>query len=228
MPKNRKPAAIAGSAPCKTPAGRQGPNRIFLLSPANIAGDRAKLILNAAAQFALARRLRETGAPLGEVFSFISGLYFRGKLAYAQAFAAPGPDLPGALVITASGGLVPPETIVTIERLRKLSAGALDPADARYHGPLARDARLVAEAARPECQIVLLGSIATLKYLTPLLKVFGERLCFPAEFIGRGDLSRGGLLLRCARAGVQLTYAPVANAIRHGPRPPRLPALPRR
>ena len=45
-------------------------------------------------------------------------------------------------------------------------------------------------------QFVLLGSVATDKYVGPLLDVFGDRLYFPATFAGRGDMSRGGLLLR--------------------------------
>lgn len=204
-----------------------GSERVFLLSPANIAGIRAKLLLNQNAEFELARRFRAEGAPLGEVFSFISGLYFRGKFAYARAFAAPRSEVPGSLVITACGGLIPPETQITMERLREISAADVDLTDDRYSEPLVRDAHILAKAAGPECQIVLLGSIATPKYLRPLLKIFGERLCFPREFIGRGDLSRGGLMLRCTRVGVQLTYAPVAEAPRHGRRPPKLEPLTR-
>jgi len=41
-------------------------------------------------------------------------------------------------------------------------------------------------------------------------------------FVGRGDMSRGGLLLRSVRYEVELDYVPVAGAVRHGPRPPRL------
>jgi hypothetical protein len=36
-------------------------------------------------------------------------------------------------------------------------------------------------------------------------------------------MSRGGLLLRCARAGTELPYVGVRDAVRRGPRPPRLP-----
>ncbi len=198
------------------------PGRIFLLSPANSAGPRARLLLSGDGEFDLARRVRRRGAPLGEVFRFISGLYFRGKLAYAQAFAVPHDGLRGVYVITASGGLIPPETVVTVEKLRKLSAVDLDPANARYHRPLVRDARILSALTGPECQVVLLGSVATEKYVKPLVDTLGERLYFPAEFVGRGDLSRGGLMLRCVRAGLQLTYVPVMSAVRHGPRPPRL------
>ncbi|HEY2931322.1 MAG TPA: hypothetical protein VGK99_06200 [Acidobacteriota bacterium] len=58
-----------------------------------------------------------------------------------------------------------------------------------------------------------------------LLSVFGERLLFPAEFLGRGDMSRGGLMLRCARSGSELTYVAVSGAVRNGPRPPKLEPL---
>jgi hypothetical protein len=76
-----------------------------------------------------------------------------------------------------------------------------------------------------EDRVVLLGSVATDKYVGPLLDVFGDRLLFPATFAGRGDMSRGGLLLRCARTGVQLDCVAVRGAVRHGPKPPRLPRL---
>ena len=69
--------------------------RVYLLSPAHSGGKRAGLLMRGGANFELARRLRSAdGAPLGEIFAFMSGLYFRGKLAYANAFARPpaGPD----------------------------------------------------------------------------------------------------------------------------------------
>lgn len=69
---------------------------------------------------------------------------------------------------------------------------------------------------------MLLGSIATDKYCGVLLEVFGPRLRFPAEFVGRGDMSRGGLLLRAARSGTELRYVRVLDAVRRGPRPARL------
>jgi hypothetical protein len=55
-----------------------------------------------------------------------------------------------------------------------------------------------------------------------LLEALGDRLLFPSEFVGRGDMSRGGLMLRCVRENRELEYAPVAGATRHGKRPPRL------
>jgi len=59
----------------------------------------------------------------------------------------------------------------------------------------------------------------------PLLDVFGDRLLFPATFAGRGDMSRGGLLLRCAQSGTPLECVPVRGAVRHGPKPAKLPRL---
>jgi hypothetical protein len=203
-------------------------HRIFLLSPANVSGARAKLIFRDNAAFPLALRLRDGGLSLGESFSFISGLYFRGKLAYAQAFAQPPPHAQGArgaMVITACGGLLPAETLITREDLYKISSASVSLSEARYRIPLERDARLLADEIGPRCEVVLLGSVATPKYVDPLLMIFGERLLFPAEFAGRGDMSRGGLMLRCVQTGVQLNYVPVATANRHGARPPKLPPL---
>lgn len=200
--------------------------RIFLLSPANARGIRAQLILREGASFPLALQLRDGRMTLGEAFSFISGLYFRGKLAYARAFAQPPPNTPGALVITTCGGLLPPEMPITREALCAISSAPVSISEERYRIPLERDANLIAEHIGRGCEVVLLGSIATPKYAEPLLKIFGERLLFPAEFAGRGDMSRGGLMLRCARSGEQLSYVPVATAKRHGARPPKLPPAP--
>jgi hypothetical protein len=205
------------------------PNRIFLLSPAYCSGERARLFMNPRAEFELARRLRSPeGAPIGDVFSFLSGLYFRGKLAYAREFASPPAGLPGALVITPNEGLRSPDEPVTVARLKRFARGDIDEKKRSYRQPLLRDARLIAKAAGESCEIVLLGSVASGKYVDVLTKVFGERLLFPISFVGRGDMSRGGLMLRCSRAGVELEYVPVAGAVRHGPRPARLPPLRRR
>ena len=199
--------------------------RIFLLSPANISGIRAAQVMGAGAVSDLAARLRDGSAPLGEVFSFMSGLYFRGKLAYARAFSKAPVGVSGSLVITACGGLVAAETLLTLERLRQVSTGPLDIKNSQYRQPLERDAQNLFKLIGPDCQIILLGSIATDKYTKPLLEIFGDKLLFPAEFIGRGDMSRGGLMLRCASAGAPLTYIPVANATLRGSRPAKLPRL---
>lgn len=199
---------------------------IFLLSPARLDGPRAKMLLNPAAEFPLAVQLRRReGAPIGEVFAFLSGLYFRGKLTYALAFADAESAVQPVRVITTSRGLLPPDYRV---RARDLAAfGAVDLTTARdaFQRPLLRDARRIKRSISDDARVVLLGSIATDKYVSPLLQVFGDRLLFPREFVGRGDMSRGGLLLRQARAGVQLEYEPIATAVRHGARPPKLTPL---
>ena len=69
---------------------------------------------------------------------------------------------------------------------------------------------------------MLLGSIATGKYVDVIERHLGGRLRFPAEFVGRGDMSRGGLMLRCAQRRQPLEYIPIAGATRRGRRPPRL------
>ena len=198
------------------------PCRVFLLSPANTAGIRARLLFNTNAAFDIAKRVREpAGAPIGEVFSFLSGLYFRGKLGYASAFTRPPRGAGGVHVITTSRGLVSPDTPVRLDDLREFAAVPIDVDEPRYREPLARSARDLAVEAK-SCDIVLLGSIATGKYVDIFLEMFGDRLRFPADFAGRGDMSRGGLMLRAVDAGRELEYIPIAGAIRKGHRPPKL------
>jgi len=199
--------------------------QVFLLSPARCDGRRAKMLLSPTAEFTLAQRVAREGAPLGEVFSFLSGLYFRGKLAYAQSFGRATADTPGALIITTDRGLLPVDAIVTREDLIAFSCVDLAGRDERYTTPLRRDVAGLANSLGPSDRVVLLGSIATGKYVDMLLEAFGERLVFPSDFVGRGDMSRGGLLLRCVNEGRELSYEPVAGAVRHGKRPPKLVPL---
>jgi hypothetical protein len=207
------------------------PSRVFLLSPANCGGLRAQMMLSPNAGFELARQLQSSsGAPLGEVFSFVSGLYFRGKLAYARRFARP-PDptdaivAGGVLVITTNTGLRAADTPVTVESFRAFGLGDIDLRNESYRRPLEQSARALREAIGPDCEVVLLGSVASGKYVDLLLPIFGDRLMFPVHFVGRGDMSRGGLMLRCVTAGLELPYVPLAGAIRHGERPPKLEPL---
>jgi predicted kinase len=200
------------------------PELVFLLSPASTSGQRARVLLNERAAFPLARALRSAdGAELGEVFAFLSALYFRGKLTYARAFGRPPGSLCPAFVITPSEGLRDPAERLTLARLRGFVDVPIRTDEPRYMRPLARDAEALATLAGDACRFVLLGSVATPRYAEPLLRVFGDHLLFPPDFVGRGDMSRGGLLLRRAREGRELAYAPLAGALRHGPRPPRLP-----
>jgi hypothetical protein len=198
-------------------------SRTFLLSPAYAGGQRARMIMSERAQFDLARRLRSENRPsLGEVFTFLSGLYFRGKLAYANVFAQPAPKTPGVLVITPNRGLVPAESPIGIEDLRDFGTVEIDEEDPRYRKPLERDVKKLARKLTANCEVVLLGSVATGKYVDILLAHFGKKLRFPADFVGRGDMSRGGLLLRCAVDHNELPYIPVAGAVRKGKRPAKL------
>jgi hypothetical protein len=183
------------------------------------------MLLRSEAEFELAVRLRTGAATMGEVYSFVSGLYFRGKVAYAEAFRATPEKLPHAMIIVPGTGLVPLETPVTAEQLTVMGSISIERDRDAFRAALLRDVRLLHQRASAECQFILLGSIATDKYTQPLLDVFDQRLLFPTDFVGRGDMSRGGLMLRSARAGVELTYAPVAGAIRRGSRPPKLPPL---
>ena len=198
-------------------------HRIFLLSPAYAGGERARMILRGQAQFPLARQLRvKRGAPIADVFTFLSGLYFRGKIAYAKAFARPARGLSAVLVITPTRGLIDSRTRIHLDDLREFAEVDIHEDDPRYRMPIERDARLLADKLSNESEVILLGSIATGKYAGVLLSNFGQRLRFPADFVGRGDMSRGGLMLRCAADLQELSYIPVAGAIVNGKRPPKL------
>ena len=186
--------------------------RIFLLSPANAAGIKGQRLLNSTSQCDLALRLRNSGAPLGEIYRFISSLYFRGKLAYAERFRNPPRGVAGVHIIT-GGGLMLPETVVTLADLRRISSTSIDARNAEYRIPLDADLVRLREAAGPDTSIILLGSVATTKYLTPLKETFGNRLLFPRDFLGLGDMSRGSMLLRCCERGSELAYRCVENIV---------------
>lgn len=207
----------------QTPMMTALPSRIFLLSPAHCGGRRAQMLVSERAQFELAHRLRTHGATLAEIFTFLSGLYFRGKVAYARAFARPPSGRDGALVITTNRGLVPLDAAFSLAELQQLGTVSIEPDEPRYAEPLVRDAAEL--AAIPNCEVVLLGSVASGKYVDPLLPLFGERLRFPAQFVGRGDMSRGGLMLRCVANREELEYIAVRGAMRRGTRPPKLKPL---
>lgn len=195
------------------------PFTIFLLSPANLGGQRAALVFNERATFDVARRLRSpAGAPLGDVFSFVSGLYFRGKATYAGVFGRPPPGLGAALVISPSEGLRFLDEPVTRDRLRSWADVPIDAQNRQFTDPLVHHAEALERAHGATARFVLLGSIATDKYVRPLARVFGDHLLFPSDFVGRGDMSRGALMLRAARAGRELAYEPVESAIRHARR----------
>jgi len=153
---------------------------------------------------------------IAEAFAFMSSLYFRGKIAYARRFAVPsavvGGD--GIFVITSGFGLVPPDWALTEERMQRMKKIDVDVATRSYTKPLRDHAQLLAGALDDDTQIVLLGSVATGKYVDILLPILGNRLRFPALFAGLGDMSRGGLMLRAAREGRELQYTTL-DAPRH-------------
>lgn len=186
---------------------------IFLLSPANLGGKRGASLFGAAGASELRRQLRSPeGAPLEEVFSFVSSLYFRGKAAYARAFGHAARGAESALVITAGGGLCALDTKVTQERLEGWQRVQVSERNPHFTAPLQRHASELLDAADAGARFVLLGSIASSKYVAPLVEVFGSRLLYPARFAGLGDMARGGLLLRAVRDGVELEYAAVKPA----------------
>lgn len=183
------------------------------------------MLMREQADFDLAVRLREGKASIGEAYAFISGLYFRGKLAYVTAFASPPPGQPAALVIVPGLGLLPPEALIDYDRLKETGTTEVNERNQAFREPLLRDAQLLNQLAGPDCQYVLLGSIATGKYTEPLLTVFDDRLHFPSEFIGRGDMSRGGLMLRRGLSGEEFTYDRLRGAMLRGQRPAKLDKL---
>jgi hypothetical protein len=216
---------MAARAPGLTAARTGGAFRVFLLSPADCSGKRARLLQRPDPGHDLGRRIQgRGGAELGEVFSFVSSLYFRGKLAYARAFARPPRGLGGIHVITPCDGLRPPESPLRVADLRRYARVSVDAGEGRYRRPLLRDLQALAPAWA-EAEVVLLGSIASTKYVELLTAVLGARVLFPSDFLGRGDMSRGGLMLRCVQEKRELPYVSLIGAPRRGPRPARLPPL---
>ncbi len=188
----------------------------MLLSPANLGGKRGQQILNPKSDFGLARALRSAGgASLGDVFEFVSSLYFRGKREYQAAFARPPSGLLSGYVMTAGGGLCALDEAVTLQRIRGWAAVSIHEQNLHFTAPLLRHTSALLEAAADDTRFVLLGSVATNKYVAPLLDVFGERLLYPTRFAGLGDMSRGSLLLSAVRDRRELDYEPVANRTRN-------------
>lgn len=160
------------------------------------------------AKFEAARLYRSPeGVPIAIAFAFMSALYFRGKIAYALRFA----ETHDIHIIAPGFGLVPPDWRITEERMKVMRRTPVDVTKRSYVKPLIRDAMTLAERLPDDAQVVLLGSVATGKYVDVLLPIFGDRLRFPSIFAGLGDMSRGGLMLRAARAGTELEYTPLSS-----------------
>jgi hypothetical protein len=194
---------------------------VFLLSPAFCGGQRAGILINPKSQAATVLEFRSGKMTLGRAFAFMSGLYFRGKLRYAERYGE-------ALVITPTRGLQPPSLPFTLGLLREFAVGDVSLDNPEYRSALERDVHALARRIGTHAQVVLLGSVASGKYVDVLLPILGDRLRYPTAFIGRGDMSRGGLMLRSAASGVELDYDALTHGVRpRGPRPPKLDPLTR-
>ncbi len=188
---------------------------LFLLSPASLGGIRAKQLLSPRARFDAAVQYRSpAGVPISEAFAFMSALYFRGKIAYARRFACGVDGDCGIRVIAPGFGLVPPEWRIDPDRMKTLRRTKVDPGVRAYRRPLERDAEEIAAATAGDDRVVLLGSVATGKYVDVLRPILGDRLLFPRAFAGIGDMSRGSLMLKAAASGEELEYATL-DAPRH-------------
>ncbi len=153
------------------------------------------------AKFDVAVQYRsDEGVAIADAFAFMSALYFRGKIAYARHFGG------AAFVIAPGFGLVAPEWRITEARMKKLRKTEVDASNRSYAKPLREHATAIAAGIDEDAQVVLLGSVATGKYVDILLPIFGGRLVFPACFAGLGDMSRGGLMLRAVRENRELEY----------------------
>lgn len=206
------------------------PQKIFILSPARANGKRAAPLMSPTSTSLLASKLQSAaGAPLEDVFSFCSSLYFRGKATYAKHFGNAPERASSVYVITSTNGLIPGNLRITAATLERFSSVPIDPDDDRYLQPLIASGQDLARRFPSDAQIILLGSIASAKYTTPLLECFGDRLLFPSDFIGRGDMSRGGLLLRAVATNQELAYQQLSiTTHRTGQRPPKLGSPKRR
>jgi len=199
------------------------PRTVFLLSPATLGGIRAKQFTSPRAKFDAAVQYRSPeGVPIALAFAFMSALYFRGKIAYALHFGG----IENTFVITPGFGLVPPHWPLNAERMKKMQKTDVDANSRAYAKPLRETANALAAELDADAQVILLGSVATGKYVDVLWPIFGNRLRFPSSFAGLGDMSRGGLMLRAVRTNRELEYTTL-DTPRH--RPPggsgKMPAL---
>src|SRR5690606_4635059 len=202
--------------------------RVFILSPATTTGKRAEYLHNSDADFPLAVKLRAGKATVEEAFSFLSGLYFRGKLAYAKHFAHAPAGVAPYYIVSSSRGLMSGKEHIDISVIEEFSRVPIDIKEQRYIRPLRRDLLALAPKLAPDDQVILLGSIATDKYVGPLVEIIGNRLHFPEDCRSRGDMSRGGLMLRAVAADHELAYARFSSiTARRGARPPKLSSSPR-
>jgi hypothetical protein len=190
---------------------------IFLISPANMSGLRGTRLLRETGEGDVHTRLKGEGVELGEVFAYVSSLYFRGKLAYGDAFGNAPSGSSGAYIITPSAGLMFPKTKVRLEELRAICSTEVNANNEQFCRPLENDIRRLREKCNGS-RFVLLGSIATPKYVEPLMRVLEGDLFYPSAFVGLGNMSRGALLLQCVRTQVELDYVRPESTAKHSKR----------
>lgn len=190
--------------------------RIFLLSPATAHGARARGLIAPEPRSPTARQLASAGMRLGDVFTYLSGLYFNGKLTYARRYATPPASLggEGIYIITMTDGILTPDHRVCVDDLRRYAAAERQTDEGRHAFEVS--ARALAMTIGPRCDVVFMGSVASGKYTDIIEPAFGERLLFPLELVGRGQLSRGALLFRCVKEDRELEYALMSELVDRG------------
>ena len=124
----------------------------------------------------------------------MSGLYFRGKITYARKFGR-------AFVITPDQGLIPAETTITSQVLIRFADAEIDLGNPGYRTPLEQTARALADEAGARCAVRAARQRRVGEICPGAERRFSVRgSSFRRTFVGRGDMSRGGLLLRAAAA----------------------------
>jgi hypothetical protein len=108
-----------------------------------------------------------------------------------------------------------PDRPFTLALLREFAVGDVSLDNPDYRSALERDVIALSTRIGKKAQVVLLGSVASGKYVDCVVADSSAIACaYPISFVGRGDMSRGGLLLRSAASGEELEYGPA-----HGRRP---------
>lgn len=185
---------------------RRAPSTLFLLSPANLGGERARLLTSAQARFPAAARYRQGGLTIGEAFAWISSLYFRAKLHYARRFGSLATGS-AVLVIAPGFGLVPEDWPLSSDRWRRLRRVPVDPRRPAFRRPLATACDELRQRLSADDRIVFLGGLSAERYLSVLGPALGPHLLIPRDFVSRGQMQRGSLLLRAIRDDEELVYA---------------------
>ena len=103
-------------------------------------------------------------------------------------------------MITPNRGLLAPSVRMTLDDLARLAKTDIDPCAEEFRKPLQQDAKALAEALGPRGQPVLLGSIATPKYVDVLLVSLSAGASFPGRIRWSGRHEPwGSLASLCGR-----------------------------